>query len=268
MLTILVNCGPAENYIADCLASILSQSVQEWQAFVTIDPAGDSTVQRAVAACGRDPRIHVHRNLQWQGPMVNTLEAIRRSNTQTEDVIVILDGDDKFATPHALRIIGDAYRDFDCWLTYGSWLSDLSDGHGMWPPYPDGLTDFRGHRWLGTGVRTWKRWLWDLIDDSDFRDASGQYFAVGEDQVILLPMLEMSGARARHVPEALMIYTRSSPHRVCFTRDAESRSNSAYIVSLPPYERLMEKPASPEDVQTLISARKRLRQALERCASY
>jgi glycosyltransferase involved in cell wall biosynthesis len=262
MLHIIVNCGPAEDYIAPCLASILSQSVQDWQALVTVDPCGDCTLRRAVAARLGDPRIEIHPNSQWQGPMVNTLEAIRRSNADAEDVIVILDGDDRFATPHALRIIEETYRAFDCWLTYGSWLSDLPDGQGLWPAYPNGLRDFRRHRWLGTGVRTWKRWLWDLIDDSDFRDASGRYFAVGEDQAILLPMLEMSGGRARHISEALMIYTRSSPHRVCYTRDEESRRNSSYLAGQPPYEKLLGKPASPEGVRALVSERKRLRQAL------
>ncbi len=260
MLNILVNCGPAEDYIVDCLASITSQSVQEWQAFVTIDPSGDSTFERAVAARGGDPRIHIHHNSQWQGPMVNTLQAVCRSNAQAEDVMVILDGDDRFATPYALKIVKDSYRDLDCWLTYGSWLSDLPDGQDLWPPYPDGLTDFRGYRWLGTGVRTWKRWLWDLIDDSDFRDASGRYFTVGEDQAILMPMLEMSGARARHIPEVLMIYTRSSRHRVCYTRDEESRRNDVYIRSLPPYERLIEKPTSAQQVWVFVSERKRFRQ--------
>src|SRR3954447_13698784 len=120
MLRIIVNCGPAEDYIAQCLDSILSQSVHDWQAFVTIDPSGDSTLPLAVAARQGDPRIHIHHNSQWQGSMLNTIEAIRRSNAHAEDVIVILDGDDKFATPHALRIIEDTYRNSDCWLTYGS----------------------------------------------------------------------------------------------------------------------------------------------------
>jgi len=262
MLILLVNCGPAEDYIADCIASIRSQSVQTWQAIVTIDPAGDATVERALAARGGDSRVQIHHNSRWQGPMVNTMQALRQSNAHPEDVIVILDGDDKFATVEALQIIESTYRDFDCWMTYGSWVSDLPDGQGLWPAYPDGLLDFRGHRWLGTAVRTWKRWLWDLIDDSDFRDASGLYFAVGEDQAILLPMLEMSGARARHIPEVLMIYTRSSRHRVCYTRDAESRCNSAYLTSLPPYQRLIHRPNSGEDVQALLLNRKRLREAI------
>jgi glycosyltransferase involved in cell wall biosynthesis len=244
------------------VASILGQSVQDWQALVTIDACGDSTLPLARAAAGCDPRIHVYHNAQWQGPMRNTIEAIQRSDAGPEDVIVILDGDDRFAIPDALRIIQNAYRDFDCWLTYGSWVSDQPDQQGLWPAYPDGLQDFRSHRWLGTAVRTWKRWLWDLIDDSDFRDAAGEYLAVGEDQAILLPMLEMSGARAKHIPEALMIYTRSSPHRVCYTRDPESRRNSRYIVELPPYAKLAGRPASGEDVQALLADRRRIRKVV------
>jgi hypothetical protein len=259
MLILVVNCGPAEAYIADCLASIQSQSVEEWMALVTIDPVGDSTLERAWHARRGDSRIHIQGNARWQGPMVNTIQAMSLDRARAEDVIVVLDGDDKFATPHALRIIDNTYRDFDCWLTYGSWLSDLPDGQGMWPAYPEGLQDLRSYRWLGTAVRTWKRWLWDLIDDSDFRDASGKYLAVGEDQAILLPMLEMSGARARHIPEALMIYTRSSPHRVCYTRDDESRRNSAYLTSLPPYPRLTNRPSMAE-AQVLLEDRRRRRQ--------
>jgi glycosyltransferase involved in cell wall biosynthesis len=261
MLILIVNCGPAEEYIEDCLVSIQRQSVEEWQAFVTVDPAGDATLERARDARGDDSRIHIHGNARWQGPMVNTIQAVRASGARPDDVTVVLDGDDKFAMPDALHIIENAYREFDCWLTYGSWLSNLADGQGMWPAYPEGLQDFRSHRWLGTAVRTWKRWLWDLVDDSDFRDASGEYLAVGEDQAILLPMLEMSGPRARHIPQALMIYTRSSPHRVCYTRDAESRSNSAYLTSLPPYSRLKNRPASAAEAQAVLEARRQVRQA-------
>jgi glycosyltransferase involved in cell wall biosynthesis len=255
MMKILVNCGPAEEFIERCLTSIRSQSVQDWQAFVSIDPCGDATFQKAVMARDGDPRIHIHQNETWRGPMINIIEGVRRSEAVAEDLIVILDGDDCFATPDALRIIQDTYRQHDCWLTYGSWLSDLGDGQGRWPAYPDGLTDFRGHPWLGTGVRTWRRWLWDLIDDGDFRDAAGQYLRVTEDQAILLPMLEMCGPRARHIPDVLMIYTRSSRHAVCYSRREEMLGNEVYVRTLPPYPRLIDKP-DPAAVQALLRQRR------------
>ena len=62
MLHLVVNCGPAEEYIARCIDSIRSQSLEEWQAHVTIDPCGDDTEGRALAARGGDRRIGIHCN--------------------------------------------------------------------------------------------------------------------------------------------------------------------------------------------------------------
>lgn len=247
MLKIIVNCGPAEPYIARCIASIRAQSLEDWQAYVTIDPCGDRTYEEALRARAGDPRIRIRRNRTRRYTMVNLIRGIRRSGARPEDVIVVLDGDDAFATPDALLTIDDAYRTSGCWMTYGSWVSDLSDSQGMWPAYPDHVGDFRSHPWLATAVRTWKRWLWDLVDDSDFRDAAGNYFCVTEDQAVMFPMLEMSGPlRARHISDVLMIYTRSSPHACCYTRREEMLANEAYVKARPRYPRLVEKPDSAQ----------------------
>jgi len=249
MLKIIVNCGPSEELIGRCLASIISQSFANWQAYVTVDPCGDATFQQAMLARGGDRRIHIHRNARRQYSMINLIRGIDRSRAEPDDVIVILDGDDCFATTGALRIIHDTYRQSGCWMTYGSWIADTPNEHGvcqgMWPAYPEGTTDFRDHNWLGTAVRTWKRWLWDLIDDRDFRDAQGNYFLVTEDQAVMLPMLEMCGTeKAKHIAEVLMVYTRSSPHACCYTRYDEMIANGEYVKTLPPYSRLIERPAS------------------------
>src|SRR5262249_40898314 len=142
MLRIIVNCGPAEQYIARCLASIRGQSFGGWQAYVTIDPCGDMTQRQAELAREGDPRTHIHRNRQRRYTMFNLIHAIRRSAAHWEDILVVLDGDDWFATPDALLIICETYRQFNCWMTYGSWVSDQPQMHGMWPAYPDDLTDF------------------------------------------------------------------------------------------------------------------------------
>lgn len=243
MLKIIVNCGPAELYIARCLASILSQSFVDWHAYVTIDPCGDGTHRQASLARAGDPRIHIHQNNDRQFTMANLIQGIRWSAARSEDVVVVLDGDDWFATPDALQIIHDTYRQFDCWMTYGSWVSDQPRMQGMWPAYPEDVSDFRNHQWLGTAIRTCKRWLWDLIDDRDFRDAKGNYFRVTEDQAAMLPMLEMSGTRkAKHIQDALMVYNRSSPHACVYTCRDEMLANGEYLKTRPRYSRLLEKP--------------------------
>ena len=110
---------------------------------------------------------------------------------------------------------------------------------------------------LGTAVRTWKRWLWDLIDDRDFRDAGGDYFRVTEDQATMLPLLEMSGVdRAKHIGEVLMVYNRSSPYACATTRREEMLANCGFIRARPPYRRLAQRPDSNSAIRLLCAQRR------------
>jgi hypothetical protein len=239
-----------------------ARTFRGWEAYVTVDPWDDMTAREATLARDGDPRIRIHRNAERQYSMVNLMRGIRRSTARPDDIIVVLDGDDWLATDDALRIVHDTYVRFDCWMTYGSWASDREDGQGAWPAYPEDVSDFRSHTWLGTALRTWKRWLWDLIDDRDFRDASGKYFCVTEDQAVMLPMLEMSGTRrARHIPDVLMIYNRTSPFACAYTCRDQMLANEAYIRTRPPYARLKEKPDAQSARALLRSRRESLLKA-------
>jgi glycosyltransferase involved in cell wall biosynthesis len=247
---IVVNCGPCEDYVGACLASIRGQTYENWETYVTIDPAGDRTPEAAAEAGGHDPRIRIFENSEPRYAMSNLISGVERSGAAPDDVIVVLDGDDWLATPRALEIIAATYQRPSCWATYGSWLSNdpshTGPPRGLWPAYPQGTTRFRGEKWLGTAVRTWKRWLWDLIDDGSFRDAAGDYFRVTEDQAVMFPVLEMCGTeRAIHIPDVLMIYNRTTPHACGKMRRTETLANSAYLRSLPPYEPLADAASAP-----------------------
>jgi glycosyltransferase involved in cell wall biosynthesis len=212
LLKIIVNCGRAEDYIGPCLQSLQMQTYFDWEAQVTIDRRGDRTWENAVQAADGDPRIVITRNKRRLYPMENIVRAIRRSNAEPEDVIVILDGDDWLITDRALERIAFEHADEDCWMTYGSWISNRRRAPGRWPAYPEGC-DFRSAPWLGTAVRTWKKWLFDLIDEVDLRDRAGRYFRICEDVACMFPMLEMSTTRhARHIEEPLMLYNLLSHH--------------------------------------------------------
>jgi glycosyltransferase involved in cell wall biosynthesis len=242
-LKIIINCGPCEAYIGLCLASLRLQTFTRWNAFVTVDPCGDKTAERAFAARDGDDRIHIHVNAARLYSMANLVAAIGRSGARPDDVIVILDGDDWFATSEALARIVAEYESPDCWMTYGSWITNdrarTGFKAGRWPAYPEGTTRFREVAWLGTAVRSWKKWLWDKVDDGEFRDRDGNYVMVAEDQASMLPMLEMSGIRrARHIPDVLMIYNRMTPHACGKIHLELMRQTSAYLRRRPPYRPL------------------------------
>ncbi|HKO54518.1 MAG TPA: hypothetical protein VJ276_01495, partial [Thermoanaerobaculia bacterium] len=112
-------------------------------------------------------------------------------------------------------------------------------GYGRWPAYPEGTTDFRSGFWLGTAVRTFRRWLWERIDDRDLRDDDGHYFRVVEDQACMMPMLEMATTRrARHIEEVLLLYNRGNPHGVGQVMPDAMRAAAARIRARRPYEPL------------------------------
>jgi len=236
MLKIVINCGRCEAFIGRCLDSVKRQTYRDWQAFVTADRRGDATYERAIAASDGDARIHVTQNERRLYPMRNIVRAIERSGAVAEDVIVILDGDDWLIDDDAFARIAAAYEERGCWMTYGSWISN-QDGHpGRWPAYADGTVDFRGERWLATAMRTWKKWLFDLIDPADFRDERGRWLRVSEDLACMFPMLEMATTRrAHHIAEPLMLYNRLSHHDPKRRLAEEGIRNAAWLRTKPRY---------------------------------
>jgi hypothetical protein len=242
-LKVIVNCGPSRHYIAKCLESLRAQTLADWEAYVTVDPFGDGTFNRAVEAAGGDPRISITHNNTRMYAMANLVSAIERSRAEPEDVIVVLDGDDWFYRDDALQIIAEAYTKNDCWMTYGSWESNVEHIIGGLPAYSQETINFREAEWLATAVRTWKKWLWNLIDDKDLRDEKGNYLAVAEDVAVMFPMLEMSGTqRARHIPQILMLYNRANPACVGNVRRPELERIADYIRRKPRYRQLISKP--------------------------
>lgn len=244
MFRVIVNCGRCEAFIGRCLSSLQRQTFIRWQAQVTIDRHGDATWERAVEARAGDERIVVTRNRQRRYPMTNILAALERAGAGPEDAIVILDGDDWLIDDRALERIARAY-DGGCWMTYGSWIGNRPDHPGLLPPYPDDTRDFRDAPWLATAVRTWKKWLFDLIDPADLTDDRGQPLRVCEDVAYMLPMLEMATTRrARHIAEPLMLYNLMSDHDPGPELARESDRIRAWLRSRPRYTAI-HKPAGP-----------------------
>jgi hypothetical protein len=244
-LKIIVNCGPSERFVGGCIRSIRSQNWPIWKAFVTVDPWPGKTYQNALEAAGSDPRIVVRRNAGRLHAAENLIRAVKRSNAQPEDVIVVLDGDDWFRSDRALRIIVDTYTKHDCWMTYGSWISNTRLTAGRWPAYPTDTLNFRQGRWLGTAVRTWKKWLFDELHDEDLRDESGAYIRGAEDKAMQFPALEMCGtAKARHIPDILMVYNRRQARPAGKILARDQFRNDAFLRMKPPYPRLEGKPCS------------------------
>lgn len=145
-----------------------------------------------------------------------------------DDVIVMLDGDDWFASDWALEHVSRAYA-AGAMMTYGSFMwRDGRIGFGS----PVG-TDPRAEPWRASHLKTCRAGLIKRIKDADLRRTDGEYFRCAGDQALMLPMLEMAGARATWIPEILYCY--NAPPYVA---SADAFSEVRTIRERPRYERL------------------------------
>jgi glycosyltransferase involved in cell wall biosynthesis len=238
-LFVVINCGQCGPFVDRCLASLQSQNYSNWRAMVTVDPCGDETYRTVIEVAGQDPRIEVRQNSRRRYSLENLVRAVHGTPLDPEDVIVILDGDDWLNVDNALATVAETYHQHACWLTYGSWVSSTPDRHpGRWPPYPRSTKDFRAAAWLGTHLRTWKRWLWDLVNDNDLRDNAGHYFRVAVDVAVMLPLFEICGTdRARHIADPIYFLNRQYDWRTSDERYQEQQRNEQIIRSRPAYPR-------------------------------
>ena len=119
------------------------------------------------------------------------LKAIE-NGSQPGDVVVILDGDDKFIGSDAIDIIWSNYQSRDCWFTYGSM-------RGMYEEeivqYERSGTDLRPRamKWVWGHPRSMKVELLKYLERKDFYDDEGSWAMKASERGLVYKMVELSG---------------------------------------------------------------------------
>jgi Glycosyl transferase family 2 len=242
---VVINCGPCAPFIGRCLESLRSQTYRNWRSLVTVDPCGDDTYNEAIRAAQPDDRIRVRKNPERRYALASLVSALAHTPLEPEGIVAILDGDDCLNVDHALSTVVESYERHACWMTYGSWVSDAPGcpAH-LWHAYPDDTVNFRAAPWLATHLRTWKRWLWGLVNDADLRDDDGQYFHVAVDMAVMIPLLEICGVpRIRHIDEPIYFLNRQYAWRTNDQRYREQQRNDMIIRSRSAYPRRVVHPS-------------------------
>ncbi len=90
-VTVITTCRNGEDYLAECLDSILNQTMSQWRLFLLDDGSTDGTRGIIQAYAARDARIKPFYFDDTSGPYVRRNFAIRRAQTP---FVMIHDGDD------------------------------------------------------------------------------------------------------------------------------------------------------------------------------
>lgn len=116
--SIIIPCYNQSQYLCECLQSLMTQTVEDWEAIVVDDASTEGNVS-AIVESFHDERIHLIRHKQNRGLAASRNTGVRNSSAP---IIAPLDADDKFAPTYlevTLQNLGDesvhfVYFDIQC----------------------------------------------------------------------------------------------------------------------------------------------------------
>lgn len=230
---IIVTQYNAVEYMKKCLDSIMSQTYKKYEVVVIDDCSNDGTLDVAQ----KYPVYIIRNSYRTQIAYINFQKGIKMFSENPEDIIVLLSGDDYFSSDDVLSYLNDVYQE-DVWMTYGNFIP-LSGSYG---PYCQPIFNTRTYRksglWVTSHLVTFKKWLWDLIKEEDFK-YNGEYPKYGFDRAFMYPLIEMSGNKhLRFIPKVLYIYNDLNPACLFKLSPRESEQWANYFINKPTYNEL------------------------------
>ncbi|MEN6569000.1 MAG: glycosyltransferase family 2 protein [Rikenellaceae bacterium] len=235
-------------WITQCLESVCNQDYQNYKVVVVDDHSTDGTWDII-----KSYNIPCWRNGERNGSgLANIVKGIKYCSDNKDDIIVTVDGDDWLADCSVLTYLSTIYTE-DVWLTYGSFIPVSRSYQGTCQPLFSTHTfnDSGEHLyskltsntyrqsgvWVTSHLRTFRRFLWDQINDADLRDQSGEYFKTAWDMAFMYPMIEMAGdERIRFIDKILYYYNDLNPANDGKVDPALQIATGKYIQSKPCYQ--------------------------------
>lgn len=203
-----------ENWIGRCIKSIKLQNYKNFECYLIDDLSIDKTVEIVEKEILDDERFHLIKNKSKKFALNNIHDAINSSGTEEQEIIVTIDGDDFLATKNVLSKLDETYNNYNCLMTYGSYMNFPSRERGNFcQEIPEEIVKFSSYReslWFSSHLRTFKRSLWNKIEITDLKDGE-DFYRMTWDMAFMFPMLEMAGPLAIHIPEILYAYNRENP---------------------------------------------------------
>lgn len=194
-----------QKYVQANIESVLNQTYKNFMAIFISDGSTDNTPVFLNQI--KDERAVINIFNVNEGAALRRFNAIHKYSTDNEDVIVLVDMDDRLEL-NALERIKKEY-DNGAWVTYGN----IRQPNGTVIPiqrYPTEVfkdRSFRKHKWFCQQPRTFKKFLANGIQPADIKYATGVYMKNCTDLAIMLPILEQCPSDRMHIiDDVIYIY--------------------------------------------------------------
>lgn len=205
-LHVIVAAYNCEKLISTCMKMLSLQTYDNWDGIVADDASTDNTVSAIKSRIPNNMKIII--NKKRKRILANQYHAVSICKPADEDVIVIVDGDDRLFTEDSLKKLAEYYENPDVWMTYGSYIIFPSGKRGVDPVAVPKDFDFRRGKWILSHLRTYKYFLWKniLLEDLKSKETD-DFFGAAVDFCTMKPMAEMAGwEHIKYIPDILYVY--------------------------------------------------------------
>lgn len=223
------------------LDSVFNQKYENWHLMYVDDCSPDSTgelVKTYVKERGFEDKVTVICNKVRRKAMANYYTMI--SMCAPQDIIVILDGDDRLISDDVLQVVNYMYTEYNVWLTHGH-FRDYPSGklalHGAYPAEVIQNNAFRSYPGNPSHLRTFYAGLFHKIKLDDLM-YNGEFFPTACDLAMMFPMIEMARDHFLYCAIPLLEYNMANvinDHRVALDSVLQC---DKIIRSLRPYDKI------------------------------
>lgn len=230
------------------LESVFMQKYPHYRVIYLDDCSTDGTgdlVDAYVRDVGMRDRVIVIHNKERMRAMANIYKAVHMCHDR--EIVVMLDGDDFFASDTVLDTLARVYANPDIWITYGSFMWQVGGKQkaGWAADIPKNIVQknaFRFYPTVPAHLRTFYAKLFKKIKREDLCE-NGVFYEYTYDLAMMFPMMEMAGQHFKFIPKFLYIYNDENEINDHKTGKIKQRMTDLRIRTKPPYspiDRLFE----------------------------
>lgn len=233
-----------------CIESALSQSYKNYKILFVDDSSDYTKKQKEYIKEKLDGHETVF-NKKRRYSIYSGYQMIKKYAKKKDSVILVLDGDDWLLDENVLNYLNKVYSKNSVYLTYGECLvwdgnkTSKKTSRYIRPnsnlPYPKSVINegsFRKEPFYPSHPMTFKTWLFNKIDEKDFKEPDGTWLKYSLDLASFLPMLEMANGRFKAIKKPLSIYNTGSPKINTKVNPYEFVREDLIIRKTEPYEPL------------------------------
>lgn len=236
-----------------CLTSIFNQKYKNYRVVCIDDASSDGSgeeLARIIKEHQQEHRVQLIQNKVRVGILENIYNAVHACCS--DEIIVILDGDDELADSDVLATLNRTYKDPNVWMTYGQFISSSPEYVGVCSPIPEEVikaNTIRSYPWVSSHLKTFYAGLFKCVKREDLQ-VCGQFFPMATDIAYMLSMLELAGFHSKFIDKVLYIYNTTNTMEINKSEWILRDAFVAMIRDKKPYEPLTELPGMSS--QTLI----------------